>query len=828
MVSKYMKLKIISGYILLFLIGLFCMLLIYEQIIKLSVMENQSNSSRKLFLTGNIITGLYEAETLGNAFVQTGAQSYFNKYLRIQKEVENSIDSLKALTVDFSQQLRIDSIHVLLGRKVRNLQRLVQMKRKLIPADFYTKAIANISSGRDSVTEQEGVKTQVVTTLDSTYVKSTKKKKWRLFSRAEPDSVLQITVSHHTVVDSTRALHLQNTDSVIQILQSVWQELQERSENVSQQINRQEYALICQSAEITDQLHCILVAYEQEEIRHSLDKIEHREQVMNATAHIIAWIAVTAFLLILFFIFFILRDLSRSQRYRRELEAANRYAGHLLKSREKMILTVTHDIKSPLSSVIGYIELLNEGPVDERQRYYLKNMKGSAEHILKLVGNLLDLSKLENNKMEVEEVTFNPVRLFQEISDNFLPLAKAKQLVLVSEFAEELDADFRGDALRIRQIITNILSNAVKYTAKGEVGFAAGWVAGERRLQLRIWDSGPGMTGPEQQVIFEEFTRLKSHSAVEGTGLGLTITLKLIHLLGGALEVESKPGKGSCFTVVLPLKRTERGQAQPVREKAVAMEKGRLKADLAVLLVDDDPLQLEMTAGMLRRRGIRVETTAQPAEVPDRLKTGRYDLLISDIQMPGMTGFDLVRLLRTRTDMKAFPVIALSADADKTGQDYLEAGFTAYLGKPFTSGQLMEVIAQVTGRTETCREAPEPVKVLPSDGEQGYTLKHILQFADQDRTALKAILESFVAATREHLRLLQEDLQAGKTADIVRLAHKMLPMFRQLEAEKIVGLLQYLEQAEQNGGMESVPAKTAEVREEILSLLEKMAHHSME
>ena len=123
---------------------------------------------------------------------------------------------------------------------------------------------------------------------------------------------------------------------------------------------------------------------------------------------IFAWLAVIAFLLILFFTFFILRDLSRSQRYRKELEAANRYADQLLKSREKMILTVTHDIKSPLSSVIGYIELLNNTPINERQRYFLKNMRGSSEHILKLIGNLLDLSKLENNKMPVEHIVFNP------------------------------------------------------------------------------------------------------------------------------------------------------------------------------------------------------------------------------------------------------------------------------------------------------------------------------------------------------------------------------------------------------------------------------------
>lgn len=830
-VSKHTKLKIISGYALLFLISLFSILLIYRQIIKLSVNETQTNTSRKLFLTGSTITGLYEAEALGNAFIQTGTQRYFNQYLKIQEDVENNIDSLKELTTDLSQQLRIDSIHLLLEQKVRNLQRLVRLKQSFMPDDFYNKAIAHIASGRDSLAEETGIRTQVVTTLDSTYIKPEKKKKWRLFSKAEPDSVLQITVSHHTIIDSTKALDVQNTDSVIQILQNVWQELQEQSDQVSRQINRQEYALIRQSTEITNQLRQVLVAYEQEEIHNSLFKIEQREQVVNSTTRIIAWIAVIAFLLILFFIFFILRDLSRSQRYRRELEAANRYADRLLQSREKMILTVTHDIKSPLSSVIGYIELLNDSPISERQRYYLKNMQGSAEHILKLVGNLLDLSKLENHKMTVEEVTFHPDRLFQEIADNFLPSAQAKQLVLITAFDEKLKGDFRGDALRIRQIITNILSNAVKYTAQGEIRFEACWNVEQSLLKLWIQDSGTGMTADEQKMIFEEFTRLKSHSAIEGTGLGLTITLKLIHLLDGRLELKSEPGKGSCFTITLPLKKEEAGQVLTSAENTATCPASTDTLEkLKILLVDDDPLQLEMTSGMLEHRGIHAETTMQPREVIDRLKKEHYDLLISDIQMPGMTGFELIQQIRAYPELVALPVIALSADAGKEEQDYLQAGFTAYLGKPFSSGQLLALLFRLTGlQGEQGEEPIRSLETMPEEKTEGYTLQHILQFTDHDQTALKAILESFVSATHEHIRLLEGYLKEGQREAIVRLAHKMLPMFRQLEAEELIEDLQMLEQADKTGiSDEEIAMRTQRVIGRASVLVEKLQHHSME
>ena len=158
-------------------------------------------------------------------------------------------------------------------------------------------------------------------------------------------------------------------------------------------------------------------------------------------------------------------------------------------------------------------------------------MRGSSEHILKLIGNLLDLSKLENNKMPVEHIVFNPYHLFQEITDNFMPLAAAKHLELKARFSEDLDKDYSGDALRIRQILTNILSNAVKYTTTGHISFSAETVNPEK-IRLKIQDTGSGMTPEEQKIIFQEFTRLTSHATIEGTGLGLTITLKLIHLLG--------------------------------------------------------------------------------------------------------------------------------------------------------------------------------------------------------------------------------------------------------------------------------------------------------
>lgn len=793
-VSKYTKWKVISGYILLFLLSIFSTILIYKQITQLIHKEDQNGSAnQRLFIIGNTLAGLYESEALSNAFVQTGLQNYFQRYIDILDETENNIDSLKTLTSREEQKLRIDTISRLLEEKVKNLQDLVRVKQSLAPDDFYSKAIANIEAKRDSAQDKINIRKRFVTTIDSSYVKSEKKKRRWLFFKAKPDSVLKVSQSHQTIIDTLpNERNTQNTDSIVQVLKSTWEDLQRQTQSITSQINRKEYALIRQSTYITDQLKRILGEYEKEEILYAQHKQETREEAISTMIRIFAWVAVAAILFTIFFTIFVLRDLSKSQRYRKQLEEANQYADRLLKSREKLILSITHDIKSPLSSILGYIELLDNTGIDKRQRYFLGNMKSSSRHILNLVTNLLDYSKLENNKMALEKVTFNPSRLFKEISDSFLPLALTKHLELISRIDPQLNRDFTGDALRIRQILANLLSNAVKYTSEGQITFEATFQTESQTVVLVIKDTGTGMTETEQKTIFEEFTRLSSNSSVaEGTGLGLTITLKLIELLNGHISLKSEPDKGSCFTITLPL-----SPASPALGTIGSISGIETTAgSLHILLVDDDPLQLEMTAGLLNKQNIRTETTNQPEKVAEKIASASYDMVFTDIQMPGMNGFELVKQIRNIPSpiAKTLPVIALSADAEKKEEDYLQAGFTAYLGKPFTSGQILRLIQELSGKHSALHKDKTPQENSETSGSKGYSLKNIIQFTDDDPEATRQILHSFCNETEKHLESMNTLASIPDKDEISRLAHKMLPMFRQLEARNIIPLLQKLE-----------------------------------
>lgn len=829
---KQTKSKIILSYILLFALSFIAVVFIYKEVTRLTVgEEGVSEANQKLFIIGNTIAELYEAETLSNVFLQTGSNNSFRKYIGNMEQVEKNIDSLRHLTTQEDQQLRLDSISMLLGRKTKNLEALIRARKSLTSNEFYDKAIASIELSRDSIEQKAEVRQRVITTRDSSYIVNERKRRGFLGlfnSRGKQDSTLQVTISKQTILDTLdKITSLQSTDTVVNILKSVWEEVQTKRENIVRQINRTEYNIIRQSTHITDQLRRILGEYEKEEINNSFRKIIQREQVVNTTTNIIAWIAVAASLIIVFFSFFILRDISRSQRYRRKLEAANQYAEQLLESREKLILTVTHDIKSPLGSIIGYIELLDNTEVTNRQSYFLKNMKGSSEHILNLVTNLLDLSKLESNKMPLEEVVFNPAHLFQEVCDSFMPLADTKKLRLTCKIGKDLDSDCKGDALRIRQVLSNILSNAVKYTNKGTIYFSAVTATTDDKIILKIKDSGPGMTQEEQEMIFREFTRLSSASTIEGTGLGLTITLKLVELLNGEIALESAPGEGSCFTIQLPLKRIKQVETPATAPQRLipAKEERQLSqnvSNLRILLVDDDPLQLEMTSALLQTRGIAADTTTYPDKILEHLQSQKYDVVFSDIQMPGTDGFALVQLIRQSgfPGAATIPVVALSANPDKTEAEYQQAGFTAYLNKPFTSVQLFEVLEKVSGRTLQT-PAPTETNVQEDLATNGYTLKNIMLFTDNDPEATRKIVESFIHDTHQNIDLFKGYLQTDNYTAIFQLAHKMLPMFRQLEASPIVELLQKLERSKETGP--EVKATVEEVIRLSLELNEKLA-----
>ena len=504
-----------------------------------------------------------------------------------------------------------DSLITLLRKKDANTIYMLRVLSETNDSMVSTREIENIIATRqDSFVTNQRVQQRIITHRDTVVTKPRKKGFFRrlgeVFVPPKKDTAIQVKTSLEYA-----------TDTVINVYNPV-DSLQEKLRAVAQQqkehiaiVQRRRRTLQRMDRMLTARIDSLLKGYEQETLQRARKEAEYQQSVRHHSIKTISGIAVGAVLLSVFFLIIIGRDITRSNRYRRELEEARRRAEDLLATREKMMLAITHDFKAPLGSIMGYADLLSRLTVDERQRFYLDNMKTSSEHLLKLVVDLLDFHRLDLHKAEINRVTFHPARLLEEIHVSFEPLTSAKGLELHCDIAPELESTYICDPLRLRQIINNLLSNAVKFTDEGSITMTARYE--ERRLVVAIADTGKGMEPADRERIFQEFTRLPGAQGKEGFGLGLSIVRMLVQLLEGTIDVDSVPGKGSTFTLRVPLfpvqvsedtgekyQETETGISSALSESMPASSQPSLR----VLLIDDDRIQLTLTAAMLQHSGI--------------------------------------------------------------------------------------------------------------------------------------------------------------------------------------------------------------------------------
>lgn len=424
-----------------------------------------------------------------------------------------------------------DSLITLLREKDENTIYMLRVLSETSESMVSTSAIENIIATRqDSVVTNRRVQRRIITHRDTVVTKPKKKGFFRrlgeVFVPPKKDTAIQVKTSLEYA-----------TDTVIDVYNPV-DSLQEKLRAVAQQkkvsdsiVRRRRLTLQRMDKMLTARIDSLLKGYEQETLQRAREEADYRQSVRGHSVKIISSIAVGAVLLSVFFLIIIGRDIARSNRYRRELEEARKRAEDLLAMREKMMLAITHDFKAPLGSIMGYADLLSRLTVDERQRFYLDNMKTSSEHLLKLVVDLLDFHRLDLHKAEINRVTFHPARLLEEIHVSFEPLTSAKGLELHCNIAPELEGTYISDPLRLRQIINNLLSNAVKFTDKGCVTMTACYE--NRRLVVAVADTGKGMGLPTGNGFFRSLPACPVHRARRGSALGSPLYVCLCNCLRG-------------------------------------------------------------------------------------------------------------------------------------------------------------------------------------------------------------------------------------------------------------------------------------------------------
>lgn len=788
--------KIAFGYILLICLLFGAIGYIHQQMTLLTTptgLEETISNRRKT--THQIVTQLYEAEIIGQT-LRIGRLNEYPKYKRAMKEASALIDSLQQLLTDTLQQMRLDTVRSLLRNKEQNMVLVLEAMKQSPTDELYRQQLDSLIMQQDSILSSTHVRRRVVTHRNSYTIHHKPKKFFRrladVFSPGKPDSTQVDNIIQEEYTDTIdEAYNPVDTIATMQtsIQHKVFQTRQESMRTLDARINQLRIA----GGRVSQRVNQLLDNIEDDEQKAMEVRIAHEQDIRQQAAWTMATIAILAVLLVLIFFTIIWRDITRSNHYRKELEKAKLYAENLLVAREKLMLTITHDIKAPAGSIIGYIDLLIRLVQDRRQQFYLHNMKSSANHLLDLITSLLDYHRLEAGKMDIHPVTFNPHELFESIYTSFLPGAEKKQLTLNFEENIPRTLNLEGDPFRIRQIAENLISNALKFTSQGSITIQVDYE--QNRFTFRVEDTGCGMSIQEQQRVFQAFTRLQSAQGQEGFGLGLSITKKLVELLNGEITIESAPGKGSMFQVVLFLPKVTKAPITQVETLSDDKKQWR------ILLIDDDRIQLNLTEVMIydlfnhAQHNIPpvIKCCTQPEELFKLIASETFDIVFTDIQMPAMNGFELLQKLRSLDvpQAKNIPVIAITARSDMDETDFCTQGFAGCLHKPFNQTELLKIFK--THMQEDWKGNTVQTDSKPSDTECTYNFSPLTAFSGDDPAAAHEILETFIGESTKNYERMKQALSNKDMADLCNVAHKMLPTFTMIEARKAIPALQWLE-----------------------------------
>ena len=780
---RTLRLKIITGYAILAIVLVFAAQMVYDSTRSLT---DLNNASERLMERRNIVDSLvYSMLDAANAerSVMMGDTRQWQRFSTSLSESQRKAMQLKQLVSDSIKAMRMDTLANLLAAKRDNAMMVLNILADASGDAVYARKVHDLQSGRDSVVIHPNEITNASNRETVYNIVSTRRGFFRrlsdAFRRQRSDTIATTMQSGRT--DSTAmAQGINIADSVAEALADIHHEIKRADTRRQDAIDNRTRSLKLVSIQLAWRTGQMLEDIQSDEHNAMQRAINADMAARRATMMKIAMLALLAIGAAIVLIVYTLRDIRRQRRDHERIVEAKNETERIMQQRQRLLLTITHDIKAPVASISGFIALLREWVNQPKPVAYLDSIRSSAEHLLQLVGALLDYHQLESGKATTHVVSFNPARLVSDCATQARPVANNKNLEVVCSLRPGADRMCQADAFRIRQIMNNLIGNAVKYTDRGTITVSA--ALNGSQLTMSVADTGSGMTESEQQRIFNAFTRLPDAQGKEGVGLGLSITREAVNMLGGTIRVVSQKGKGSKFTVTLPVTVDTVQSAQPTTiADNPAPDMACVKSSshpIKVVIVDDDRLQLQLLGEMMARMEnicLDIHVTSSADEAIAMIGRLRPQLVFTDIEMPQMSGREMLR----RIDRNGIKTIAITAHDQSIYTELRAEGFDACLFKPFNVQTLAATLCQLTGIA--------PSVSIPtasaSDAKQDTALfAPLLVFAEGDAEAEQQIIAYTRQSIADYLSMLNDP---NDTASIAKAAHKAMPLLKMLMPDNV-------------------------------------------
>ena len=737
----WLKLKICFGYAILVLLLAF---IVYqfrkEQVLRHMLRKEEKELAAIHSLAEKSYIGLLDLSTHAEIAI-TWDDNDLKNYSYKRYGVCDSLQLLKEYVHTPLQKNRIDSLCLLLWNKEILLSKTMHTFNELQSiGDIVQESIPSIilTAGRQAVQQKRNMVLFKSGTRDSS-----KKGIWDIFPLKENKFACQRQKEDGECRHCSLFI-VPSIGMATCMLHSLSLEQAERLVQIQAQMD----SLYVGGMELNERMNSIVSEFERENNERFAARYRTFVLERNNSYYVVAGLALSISLLAIVLYILIHRDLNRRLRYEREFEQSDNRNRELLRSRKELMASVAHDLRAPLAAIRGCAEQLSSESDGSCRVGYLDNILHSSDYMLALVDTLMEYHRMDEGGTHSKNTLFSLKTLFEEIADSHRLAARQKKLAFTASFSG-LDVMVNCDSSHIRQIVGNLLSNALKFTFHGKVLLEVEYRPGD--LHISVLDTGMGIGLEEKKRIFGAFERLDNARNIPGFGLGLAITARLVSLMQGHVEVESVPGEGSRFSVFLPMLPA----GHPVSPEEKFSPVCELPVDIRVLVIDDNRIQLEVISKMLSRSQIHCDCCTDVRELMDCLNKQKYDLLLTDIQMPGANGFLVLELLRTSNIPRAWeiPVIAITARSDKKGK-YLTAGFADCLYKPFSEEELLAAVSQM--------DRSDFAAIM--EGEEN----------------VEEMLDLFIEDTMDELAGIRDAFSTGDYKKLGSIIHKAAPLWEMI------------------------------------------------
>lgn len=792
------RIRIKIGLILLVIILYFSGLFIYSYIFKQHIdkqKQEMASANNVLSYSNQLIVSVQQAQDMLNNYLVSPQKKFQQQYDSFRIDISRQIEHIKRVSKEKEQDILLEEIDSLLREKNRIVNKLVRQFRSQNPLSELDKKFENYDHIiRDSIV--------VTTSIDTTLVPEQRKGFWsrlkHLFdSNYAPDTTLTISHTEQEARFTSRVDTMMYTD-----LKNISQEASRTYSTQIEGIERQVRELILAEQNISLGISRLITRFYNEAIETSRENTKNSESLTQRIFSFALTVGAVSLLLILVIIFLIIDDLNKGQKARIELAKEKQLTEELIESRHKLLLSVSHDIKTPLSSIMGYMEMWDTDDVPEERQQQLRSARNSGRHILSMLTNLLEFSRLERNKGEMHCSRFDLMELIDDVINMFRPFTEEKELRLELENMTSSPVFIETDYTLLKQILVNVISNAVKYTLQGSISIRLEYA---QQFIFTVTDTGIGIDREDLEKIFRPFSHIKNPLKAEGNGFGLYVTRGLVDSLKGEIMLNSEKGKGTSVTIKLPLTRLDSHKSVG-NEASLKENSGHFSR---ILLFEDDASLGNMLKEFLVHKGYKVKLCSNTRDVIGFLRLiSSFDIVFTDMQMMQITGVDILREIRKRDD--AIPVWLMTAYDEYTTEKALKEGFRGLITKPIRMSRLIEILS-----------GPEE----QGDKEELFNgrFPSLTAIFNNDEQVIRDILTTFVETSERDREALTERISRNEFKEAQELCHRIYPFFSQLDADHLCGPLRKMDRL-RGYEEDSYPEWKEELKETVAQIREFAEH----